>query len=670
MMYTLDNIENLIAFTKNLTLLYVEDNVEARETTLMVFQEFFDNIIVATNGEEGLEKFKEHEIDLIITDINMPKLNGLDMIQEIRKIDDKILIFVLSAYNESGFFIDSIKLGVEGYLLKPIEMNQFLGILNKVVTKLELMEEAQIYLHFLKEYEDLTNSSAIVTKADIDGKITFVNDKFCTITGYSKDELLGQHHSIIQHPDISEELYREIWETLTKKKSIWSGIIKILSKEGKSLYMDTTIKPILDNNGNLVEYIALLKDITDIMNPKKQLSDTIKNLQNPLVIYMKLEEYDILEELYDTDTVEMIQEKITKYLQVAVQDVCHFDKVFQLGNGEYAVVQEKELCIQDDKDAFLSKLQAFQTKVRNDKVDIGKIDYDMAVLISVSDGSQKVLESAMLGIKKLLRENREFIIANNLAQKELENAKENIKTIAMIKQAINDKNIISYFQPIINNETQQIDKYESLVRLVNNDTILTPYHFLEIAKKSKYYSQITDLVLEHSFIALEDTKNEISINLSAIDIENERTRKKIFELLQQHKADASRIVFELLEDESVKNFNLIKEFIATVKDLGVQIAIDDFGAGYSNFERLVDFSPDILKIDGSLTRDVTTNQYSLSVVKTIVAFAKEQKIKTVAEFVETEAIFQILYDVGVDYSQGYYFGKPQLLKKTTAHAKI
>jgi len=664
-MYNLDNIENLIAFTQKLTLLYVEDNPEARETTLMVFEEFFNNIIVATNGEEGLEKFKSNDIDLIITDINMPKLNGLDMIEEIRKIDDKILIFVLSAYNESGFFIDSIKLGVEGYLLKPIEINQFLGILNKVVNKLELMEEAQIYLHFLKEYEELTNSSAIVTKTDIHGNITFINDKFCTITGYEKEELLGQHHSVIKHPDISQELYREIKETLTEKKELWSGIIKILSKKGKSLYMDTTIKPILDNNGVLIEYIALLKDITDIMNPKKQLSDTLKNLKNPLVIYMKLEEYDILEELYDADTIEIIQEKTTKYLQDAVQDVCHFEKVFQLGNGEYAVTQEKDICIQKDEDldSFVEKLKKFQIKVRRDKVDIGEIDYDMAVLISVSYGSHKVLESAMLGIKKLLRENKEFIISTNLAQQELENAKENIKTISMIKHAIEDSQIISYFQPIINNATQKVEKYESLVRLVNKDQVLTPFHFLEIAKKSKYYPQITNIVIDRSFEALQHTEHEISINLSAMDIENKPTRDKIIQLLKENENNCSRIVFELLEDESVKDFNLIRGFIATVKELGVQIAIDDFGAGYSNFERLVDFSPDILKIDGSLTRDITTNDYSLSVVKTIVAFAQEQNIKTVAEYVENEAIFTLLNDLGVNYSQGYYFGKPQPLNE-------
>jgi len=666
-MYTLDNIDQLIVYTKGLNLLYVEDNLDARETTLFLLEDFFDNVVVATNGEEGLEKFKEHNIDLIITDINMPKLNGLDMIREIREIDKEILIFVLSAYNESGFFMESIKLGVEGYLLKPIEIDQFLGILNKIVSTLALMQQAKTNLHFLKEYEALTNSSAIVSKADINGNIIFVNEKFCNVTGYTPEELIGKNHNIIKHPEMQKEFFEELWHTIKEKKSIWCGVIKILSKDKKSLYMDATIKPILDADGEIVEYIALRKDVTDIMNPKKQLRDTIKNLENPLVIYIKLEEYSVLEELFDTEIIEKIQEKITKYLQVKVQEVCNFEKIFQLGNGEYAIVQEEKLCLGESREEFFKKLKIFQEKVRNDRIDIGETNYDIAVLISVAYSSQQVLESAMLGIKKLLNSKETFIWANNLAYEKRELAKANIKSITMIDTAIKTKNIISYFQPIINNETQEIEKYESLVRLIDEGgNVLTPYHFLDIAKKSKYYPLITDIILEHSFAALVQTQKEVSINLSAVDIEKEETRSKIFMLLERYKEHSSRIVFELLEDENVKNFELLKEFISDVKKLGVKIAIDDFGSGYSNFERLIHFSPDILKIDGSLVRDIATNEYSLSVVKTIIAFAKEQKIKTVAEFVENEEIFTILKRLGVDYSQGYYFAKPEALQVVTS----
>ncbi len=103
-----------------------------------------------------------------------------------------------------------------------------------------------------------------------------------------------------------------------------------------------------------------------------------------------------------------------------------------------------------------------------------------------------------------------------------------------------------------------------------------------------------------------------------------------------------------------------------MKKFGVKIAIDDFGAGYSNFERLLDYQPDLLKIDGSLIRDIETNSYSKSVVKTIVAFAKEQNIETIAEYVENGNIYKILKKMGVDYSQGYYFGKPEPLSKLIA----
>jgi EAL domain-containing protein (putative c-di-GMP-specific phosphodiesterase class I) len=184
---------------------------------------------------------------------------------------------------------------------------------------------------------------------------------------------------------------------------------------------------------------------------------------------------------------------------------------------------------------------------------------------------------------------------------------------------------------------------------------------LDISKKGGYYSKITSMILDNSFAAIKQTNIDISINISALDIEQEPTRQKIFNLLKEYKNDANRVVFELLEDEGVKDFDIIKEFIKDVKKYGVKIAIDDFGAGYSNFERLLDYQPDILKIDGCLIKNITQDNYSLSVVKTVVTFAKEQNIQTVAEIVENEETFELLANLGIDYTQGYYFGKPEPL---------
>ena len=657
----MDRLEEIIKYSKKLKLLYVEDNIEARESTAIIFNEFFAEIVIAVNGEDGYEKFSLSNFDLIITDINMPKLNGLDMIKKIRKKDLDIPILVLSAYNESGFFIDSIKLGVEGYLLKPIDMEQFVGVLDKITSRLKLSNDAKKNAHMLEQYKQITDKSAIVLITDADKKITFVNDAFCTISQYKKDELIGiNYHSILKYKQ-PKEVSQEIYEITEIKKEIWTGVLKFVSRCGRSYYQKTVIKPILDENGEIVEFITLRNDVTEIMNPKKQLDDAIKNSKEPAVVYLKLEDFSTLEELYDNETIEMIQDKIKTYLEENIPKVCKFDKVYQLGNGEYALVIEKSICM-IDIDSFKKQLKEYQEKIKRDVIEVGDINYDMSVIISLAYDENHVLESAKLGIKELLKTKHDFIVSNNFAILKKKKAQKNMETILMIKKAIYDHRIVSYFQPIVNNKTEKTEKYESLVRLIDeNGKILSPFLFLDVAKKGRYYSQITNMVLKQSFEALNNIDTDISINLSALDIEKKSTRNHIFNLLRENRENASRVVFELLEDESVKDFQTIKFFIDEIKKFGVKIAIDDFGAGYSNFERLLDYQPDILKIDGCLIKDITTNNYSLSVVKTIVAFAKEQNIQTVAEFVENKEIYNVLKEIGVDFSQGYYFGKPDLL---------
>jgi len=657
----MDDIEEIIKYSQNLKLLYVEDNQEARESTQLILEEFFTDIVVAVDGKDGLEKYKSNDIDLIITDINMPKLNGLEMIKLIREIDNDVPILVLSAYNESGYFMDSIKLGVEGYLLKPIDIEQFLGVLVKVTEKLKLKAQVKTTFQFLTQYEDATNNSSIVSKTDSDGVITFVNEQFCKISEYSKDELIGRNHNIVRHPDSSSEIYKDMWNTIKNNKQIWKGIVRNLSKSGKSYYSDTTIKPILNQNGEIIEYISLRNNVTDIMNPKKQLQDLVDSIDNAIAVMIRIENFEYIEKFYNQGIVEKIEKEFSSILMENRPKNCNFERVFALGYGKYVFAKNEKYC-DISKDDIVANIKKFQAKINGMKIDIGDIEYDLSVIVSFAYG-KNVLENINYGIKKLEDTKQSFIIANDLAQEEQRVAKHNIDTLKIVKKAINSSKIISYFQPIVDNKTQEIVKYESLVRLIDEDNrVVSPFFFLDIAKKGKYYSQITKIVLDNSFIALNQTDKDISINLSALDIEKEQIRDYVFELLEINKEYRSRVIFELLEDESVKDFDTIKHFIEDVKELGVKIAIDDFGAGYSNFERLLDYQPDILKIDGCLVKDLESNSYSLSVIKTIVAFAKEQGILVIAEYVENEEIYHILNNLGVDFSQGYYFGKPSPLE--------
>jgi len=657
------DIDEIIEYSQELTLLYVEDNQDAREMTTMILEDFFDNIIVAVDGEDGYKKFTENNIDLVITDINMPKMNGLELCKKIREQNNEISLIILSAHNEDNFFMESIKHGVDGYLLKPIDIDQLTGLIYRVVQKYKYINEAKMNLHLLQEYKEATNQSSIVSKTDLKGVITYVNDALCKISEYSKEELLGKSHNIVRHPDNSPTIFKEIWDTIQNKKTIWKGIVRNRTKSGKSYYVDTLIMPVLDLNGEILEYISLHNDITNIMNPLKQLNDEIKDSKEPFLIYVKLNDFDNIQEFYDHKTVEELQEKVTLYLNDKFSKLYNFDKVYQLDNGEYAFVlkySEYRHNIKEFIKEFIKELKELQEVIEEDRINLEEIEYNISILISISYEKEKILESVKIGIKKLLKTKKSFILSNNFASIEQTRAQENMKTIQMIKKAISSSKIVSYFQPIIDNTTQEIVKYESLVRLIDEeDRVISPFFFLDTAKKSNYYSKITVIVLEHSFNILKNCNGvDISINLSALDIEHKSIRQIILNLLEINRKDAPRVVFELLEDESIKDFSVVKRFITEVKKYGVKIAIDDFGAGYSNYERLLDYQPDILKIDGCLIRHIEESSYSLSVVKSIVTFAKEQNIQTIAEFIENEAIFKIIKELGVDFSQGYYFGKP------------
>jgi EAL domain-containing protein (putative c-di-GMP-specific phosphodiesterase class I) len=166
-------------------------------------------------------------------------------------------------------------------------------------------------------------------------------------------------------------------------------------------------------------------------------------------------------------------------------------------------------------------------------------------------------------------------------------------------------------------------------------------------------------MIEKTFKIFNNNHLEFSINLTIDDILNNDIKEFIFYMLKIYNV-GSRLVFEIVESESIENFEEVCSFIKNVKLFGCKIAIDDFGTGYSNFQYLLKLNADYIKIDGSLIKDIYKNRTSEIVCKNIVNFAKDLNIKTIAEFVENESIFNKVKELGIDYSQGYYFSKPQL----------
>ncbi|NQY93309.1 MAG: EAL domain-containing protein, partial [Campylobacteraceae bacterium] len=235
--------------------------------------------------------------------------------------------------------------------------------------------------------------------------------------------------------------------------------------------------------------------------------------------------------------------------------------------------------------------------------------------------------------------------------------KNNMLWTKKLKYALANDDIIVYYQPLINNQTLKVDKYECLVRMIDKDKIISPFFFLDVSKKTNQYAKITKVVIEKSFKEFENLPFEFSVNVSYEDIENPTFLVFVKEQLSKYNV-ANRVVFEILEDEGIKSYDVLIDFINEVKSLGCKVAIDDFGSGYSNFEHLLKMNVDFLKIDASLIKNIATDENSYKVTKTIIDFAKNLNLKTIAEFVENKEIFDIVKELGTDYSQGYYFSPP------------
>ena len=239
-----------------------------------------------------------------------------------------------------------------------------------------------------------------------------------------------------------------------------------------------------------------------------------------------------------------------------------------------------------------------------------------------------------------------------------EEYKKNIEMTLKIKEAIKNDQIVVFAQPITPNKVGDIQKYECLVRMKDGDKIISPFFFLEIAKKARLYPTITKIVIEKSFEYFKYKDCEFSINLTLEDIQDEETVSFLKRKIKQYNI-GKKLVLEIVESEGIEEYDTMNDFILHMKSLGCKIAIDDFGTGYSNFEYLMKLNTDYIKIDGSLIKDLDTDESAQVVVKLIVDFAKRLDIKVIAEYVHKKEVLDKVVEFNIDYSQGYFIEEPK-----------
>ncbi|MDQ7043730.1 MAG: EAL domain-containing protein [Sulfurimonas sp.] len=584
--------------------------------------------------------------------------------------------FHLSPLIVKIFFVLNISVALSGiyflirYFIGEKDKNANTQLQLKHDALLKNIEELDNNVSYLQSYKTNIDNNLIVTRTDIHGTITFANDNFYNITGYTHEEIIGKNHNVVKNPNTPKALFKELWDRILSKKT-WHGTMQNIKKDGTSYWVDITISPILNKDNEIVEFIAIRHDITKLMRHKDELTrllyeDSCTGLKNRnalikdiktdtqlSAILINIDNFSHINNLYG----ESFGDKVLLEFSTFIYN--NFSKnremeFYRLSGDEFVLISKKNTLTQATNYAQL----LFNTCAQKSfTIDEQEISLNLTIGISFENNTELITTLNMAVVSARKEGINIQIYTDELSlNDEYEN---NIKWIKEIKDAIADDRITMFYQQIIDNSNPLHKKYEALIRLIDKEgNIITPHFFLEIAKKAKLYKQLTKIVIHKAFEAFKDNDYDFSINITIDDILDEDINKYIIKTLEQYNI-SKRVIFEIVESENIDDFEAVENFIIMVKEYGCRISIDDFGTGYSNFEHLMRLQADYIKIDGSIIKEITTNKRSALITSVIVAFAKEMNIETIGEFVESKEINDKLVLLGVNKSQGYYFGKPQ-----------
>jgi diguanylate cyclase (GGDEF)-like protein len=332
-------------------------------------------------------------------------------------------------------------------------------------------------------------------------------------------------------------------------------------------------------------------------------------------------------------------------------------QLYRVSSDEFALLGDGRLS-QKRIDEIASSMISFFDQMSID------IDAELSVNVSISMGIATGMGKSLLtNAKEALEELREYSRGSyNIYDENSEFIKkqhENYFWINQLKRAFELEKIEPFFQPRLNNETKKVEKFEALARIIDDGSIVPPIRFLEASKLTGTLSLVTRVMIEHSFRVFSGTNYSVSINITNMDLHLGHLESLLLKYATKYGIKPSNVILEMLEDIESLNSKDTLDQLYSLRSHGFKIAIDDFGSRSSNLSRLLDFSPDFIKIDGSFIKNILSDKKSQTIVESIVFLCKKSGIDVVAEFVHSKEVQDRVLSLGIKYSQGYYIGEPK-----------
>ena len=264
----------------DVSLLYVEDEADARELLAKAITREFPAIRfhVAENGSQGLDLFLREQPVIVLTDISMPVMDGIRMAREIRKIDPEVFIIAVTAHSDTGYLLNAIEVGINHYLLKPVEFRKLFSAIGACIETIGLRRRLREHEeHIRKLSHAVEGSPCPVMITDSHGTIEYVNHKFCEVTGYTQAEVIGENPRILKSGRVPQETYQQLWGAVTAGRE-WHGELLNRKKDGELYWELSSISPIIGPEGKTTHFVAVMEDITE----RKRSTEKIEALNDEL----------------------------------------------------------------------------------------------------------------------------------------------------------------------------------------------------------------------------------------------------------------------------------------------------------------------------------------------------------------------------------------------------
>ncbi|MDP3301602.1 MAG: EAL domain-containing protein [Sulfuricurvum sp.] len=629
--------------------------------------------------------------------LGMLEVNLLDQIKG-KSILDYILPEYHQAYSELHDRVlagESMQMQLEGIGLhgtrRWFEMHSVpmldqgkkvhLGVTRDITQQKEADEKLQLAANvFIHAREGI-----VIT--DPDGTIIDVNTAFCTITGYSRDDVIGKNTRILSSGRQSKKFYADMWHSLIEQ-NYWYGEIWNRKKSGEVYAEMLTISTVRDAHGNIQQYVALFSDITQIKEHEGRLEhiahyDVLTDMPNrvlladylqeamalskrhdqPLAVaFLDLDGFKVINDTYGHDTGDNLLIAVASNMKKALREG---DILARFGGDEFVAVMMDQTDITSSYTILGRLLDAACEPIYID---------DRKLQVSASIGVTFYPQSGDVDADQLLRQADQAMYQAKLSGKnqyhvfdaELDRTiRGHHESIKHIGQALENNEFVLYYQPKVNMRTGKVVGVEALIRWQHPQKgILPPIQFLPIIENHAIEIVVGEWVINTALtqIGLWHTSGvdiKVSVNISANQLQEENFVKRLHQIVLEHPdVDPSSLEIELLETSALEDVARTAKIIEACKDIGVSFALDDFGTGYSSLTYLKQLPITLIKIDQSFVRDMLIDSNDLNILEGVIGLAKAFHRQVIAEGVETVEHGTLLLELGCELAQGYVIARP------------